>query len=244
MINSPLPRKKLGILGGMGPMASSLLYEKITAQTQAHCDQAHLDILLYSHASLPDRSDAIAAGDTAPLLAQLTADLQFLAQAGCQVLAIPCNTSHYFYHSLQSALSVPLLNMIDLCLHQVQAKNPKKVAVLATEGTLSTRLYQDKLHAMDLPCLELPCHIQNRVNTLIYQEIKAGKPGDVENFAQIEDYLSGQQVDCVILACTELSVFASQHTPPHHYVDALDILTQQCIQHCQGTLSEKGGQNP
>lgn len=236
-------QKTLGILGGMGPMASSLLYEKITAKTKATCDQDHINILLYSHASLPDRTQAIQSGNTAELLENLSKDLQFLEKSGAEVLAIPCNTSHFFYEQLSQSVEVPLLNMISLCVEDVAKKQPKKVAVLATEGTLATRLYQTKLEAQGLSCYELPCHIQDRVNQLIYGEIKQGLPGCPENFAQIHDYLMGQEVDCVILACTELSVYATQQPLSPLYVDALDSLTHAIIQQCGGTMLT-GGERP
>ncbi len=228
--------KKLGILGGMGPMASQLFYNKLIANIKATCDQEHLDILLYSHATLPDRTTAIQSGNTQALLDKLVADLQFLEQSGAEVLAIPCNTSHYFYESLSKSVSVPLLNMIDLTVETLVELQPKKVAVLATEGTLATRLYQDKLEKNKIPCVELPCHIQNRVNVLIYDEIKANRLANLDNFSAIQSYLHDYEVDRVVLACTELSVFATQVQLHPSYVDALDVLTTQAIIHCGGTL--------
>ena len=49
----------LGVLGGLGPMASAYFYEMITAHTKAQRDQDHIDIILSSRASTPDRTDFI-----------------------------------------------------------------------------------------------------------------------------------------------------------------------------------------
>ncbi len=231
--------KTLGILGGMGPMASALLYEKITTNTQASCDQDHLNILLYSHASLPDRSCAIQSQNTQEIQENLINDLVFLEKMGANVLAIPCNTSHYFYQEMANTVKVPLLNMVSLTCDTVAENSYKKVAILATEGTIYSGIYQKELQSRGIAVLEMPCHLQERVNQLIYQEIKEGKPGNRENFLEIETYLRGQEVDQILLACTELSVFATQTTLSPLYTDALEILCKEAILSCGASLKER-----
>ncbi len=222
-------QKKLGILGGMGPMASLTLYQKLIEQSEAHCDQEHLDILLYSHATLPDRSRAIALGDCRDIIAKLTADVQLLETMGADFLAIPCNTSHYFYEDMAKSVGIPLLHMVDLTVEEVARLQRKKVAILATEGTQYSRIYQTALEQRGISFIELPCALQDRVNQLIYDEIKKGKEGDRENFQTIEDYLLGQEVDCILLACTELSVFAQQVSLTSLYLDSLQVLTEKIL---------------
>lgn len=233
--------KTLGILGGMGPMASQLLYQKITTHTKASCDQEHLNLLLYSHCTLPDRSQGIQEGKTQELVSLLGADLTMLEKMGAEVLAIPCNTCHHFLSDLQEVVGITILNMINLTVEAVAKRNPKKVAILATEGTHHSRLYENKLQEQGIASLEMPCHLQDRVNQLIYAEIKGGKAVDLANFQEIEAYLWGQEVDCVVLACTELSVFQAQHPLPSCYIDALDVLCGEAILHCGGTLIGEEG---
>ncbi|MFI3253975.1 MAG: amino acid racemase [Eubacteriales bacterium] len=233
-----MDKKTLGILGGMGPMASSLLYEIITKSTKASCDQEHLEIFLYSCPSIPDRSQAIQSGHTEAVLTKLINGLKTLEQMGAEVLAVPCNTSHYFYQDMAQAVSVPLLDMVSLTVQKALENRPKKVAILATEGTNYGRLYQNKFSDKNIPVFELPCHLQERVNQLIYQEIKANKPPSVENFQEIEAYLLGQEVDCILLACTELSIYAKEHPLSSLYLDALDILCREAILSCGGAFQD------
>lgn len=222
-------QKKLGILGGMGPMASLTLYQKLIEQSKASCDQEHLDIFLYSHATLPDRSTAIASGDCRDIIAKLTADVRLLETMGADFLAIPCNTSHYFYEDMAKSVGIPLLHMVDLTVEEVARQQRKKVAILATEGTQYSRIYQEALEKRNVLYVDTPCFLQDRVNQLIYGEIKEGKLGDRENFQVIEDYLLGQEVDCIILACTELSVFAQQVALSSLYLDSLQVLTEEIL---------------
>ena len=91
----------LGILGGMGPEATSVLYKRITDRTVVSCDQEHINILIYSHAALPDRTGCILCGEGEKLWEQLAADVRMLRSAGCEYLAVPCNTCHYFAERFQ-----------------------------------------------------------------------------------------------------------------------------------------------
>lgn len=232
-------KQVLGILGGMGPMASCLLYETITKATVAQCDQDHLDILLYSHASMPDRTHAIAHGKEEEMIARLVEGCKKLEAMGAGLIAVPCNTSHYFLPQVAKQLTIPLLDMVTETVQVVAKKSVKKVSILATEGTISMGLYHKGLAEQEITVVELPCFLQEKVNHLIYQEIKAGKTGNGEEFSLIEDYLKGQEVDCIILACTELSVFRSQHPLSHTlYVDALEVLSRQCVAQCGGRWKE------
>ncbi len=231
-----MSKKTLGILGGMGPMASSFLYEEITAHTMANCDQDHIEVLLYSCPSIPDRTKAIQTGDSEAVVSKLKKGLQLLEKMGAQVLAIPCNTSHYFYQELQEAVQIPLLDMVSLTVAKALEEKPKKVAILATEGTNHGRLYQNKFAQENIAVFELPCHIQESVNHLIYQEIKAGLPPSVGIFQEIEQYLLGQEVDRILLACTELSLYKKAHPLPTLYIDAMEVLCTKGILACGGSV--------
>ena len=88
---------KLGIIGGMGPLATQLLYKEITEKTDASCDQEHIDMIILSHAKMPDRTEAIRSGNTDGIKRLLLNDAKFLEKNGMGAIAIPCNTSHYFW---------------------------------------------------------------------------------------------------------------------------------------------------
>ena len=86
--------KILGIIGGMGPMASSVFYRMLIRMTPAHRDQDHINIILLSHATMPDRTESIRSGHVDELLARLREDARFLEDSGADFIAVPCNTSH------------------------------------------------------------------------------------------------------------------------------------------------------
>ena len=137
------PQKQvLGILGGLGPAASCYLYQMLIDHTPATCDQDHIDIVISSRASTPDRTAFIMGKSKDDPFAVMEQDGFSLVHYGATVLAIPCNTAHYFYDRLAEALPVPVLNMPRLTVADAKAAGCTKLGILATDGTLAAETYQ------------------------------------------------------------------------------------------------------
>ena len=169
----------LGVLGGMGPQATNTFYQRIIDRTQAESDQEHLRVLIWSDAKIPDRTAGIlGTPDQAEAVYQhLLADAKLLERAGCTVLAIPCNTSHYFADRLQGELHIPLIHMIRETVSAIRAMGKTTVGILATDGTVRTGIYQQALEAAGLTPVTLPAQLQRVVMSIIYDEIKKGETG-------------------------------------------------------------------
>ncbi len=223
---------RLGILGGMGPQATQIFYQRIIDRTAADCDQEHVPTLIWSDTQIPDRTNCILRGEQELVFARLSSSAQLLEQAGCTVLAIPCNTSHYFIDRLAGAVQVPILNMIRETVAHIRQGGTPTVGILATDGTVQMGLYQTACAAAGLRCLTPPADIQTLVMSIIYDEIKRGEPGSREKFARIDRAMADLGCDCVILGCTELSVYRNYHQLPAFYIDAMEILVERAITHC------------
>lgn len=223
---------RLGILGGMGPQATQVFYQRILDKTEASCDQEHLPTLIWSDTSMPDRTAAILGGDAEGCYRRLLADARLLERGGCTVLAIPCNTSHYFADRLQAELTVPLIHMPRETVAVLAAQGRRKVGILATDGTVQTGVYQTECAARELIGLTPPPEVQRVVMSIIYDEIKRGEKGSREKFALIDRWLRQSGCDAAILACTELSVYRTYHGLPDYYLDAMDVLAERCITAC------------
>ena len=231
-----MAEQRLGILGGMGPQATQDFYQRILDRTDAARDQDHLPTLIWSDTAIPDRTAAILGGDAEGCYRRLLAGARLLENGGCTVLAIPCNTSHYFADRLQGDIGIPLIHMPRETVAALAAQGRKTVGILGTDGTIQTGIYQKELAALGMePRVPSP-QAQKKVMSLIYDDIKAGKAGDPEKFAAVHQDLEDQGCDCAILACTELSVFSSQHHLPPFYLDAMAILAERSIQACHGPL--------
>ena len=224
----------LGVLGGMGPQATNTFYQRIIDRTQAEKDQEHLQVLIWSDAKIPDRTAGILAGpEAAEQVYQALLDgARLLERAGCTVLAIPCNTSHYFADRLQAQLKIPLIHMIRETVAAIQAMGKKTVGILATDGTVRTGIYQKELTAAGLTPVTLPERLQKTVVSIIYDEIKKGETGSREKFGEVDAWLRQAGCDCAILGCTELSVYRALHSLPPYYMDAMEVLAEQAILRC------------
>lgn len=233
------PREpKLGVLGGMGPQATQVFYQYVLDRTEASCDQEHLPALILSDTGVPDRTASILTGNTEPMYQRLLADARLLEECGCTVIAIPCNTSHYFVDRIQQEIGIPILHMIRETARALTAQGLKRPGILATDGTIHTGLYQKEFAAFGIQAVTPSPEAQKLVMSLIYDDVKAGRPGDPDKFAAIHRDLEDQGCDCGVLACTELSVFANQHHLSRFYTDAMAVLAERAVQACGRPLRQ------
>ncbi len=223
---------KLGVLGGMGPQATQVFYQFVLDRTDAARDQDHLPAVILSDTGIPDRTAAILSGDTERLYQRLLKDARLLEGCGCTALAIPCNTSHYFADRLQGEVGVPIIHMLRETAAALAAQGKRRPGILATDGTIRTGLYQRECAAVGLEAVAPGPDTQKLVMSIIYDEIKQGEKGSREKFAHIDRAIRDAGCDCAILACTELSVFATYHPLPPFYVDAMMILAERAVLKC------------
>ena len=172
----------LGSLGGLGPAASCYLYQMLIDHTPATCDQDHIDIVISSRASTPDRTAFIMGKSKDDPFAVMEQDGFSLVHYGATVLAIPCNTAHYFYDRLAEALPVPVLNMPRLTVADAKAAGCTKLGILATDGTLAAETYQLACQAQGIDWAVPSEEHQQEVMSVIYDDIKQGKRADMAKF--------------------------------------------------------------
>ena len=231
-----MSEQKLGVLGGMGPQATQVFYQFVLDRTDAVRDQDHLPTVILSDTGMPDRTKAILSGETEELYARLLKDARLLETCGCTAIAVPCNTSHYFVDRLQSEVEVPIIHMIREAAAALAAQGKRRPGILATEGTIRSGLYQKECAAFGLEAVAPDEEIQKLVTSIIYDEIKQGEKGSRDKFAHIDRALRKAGCDCAILACTELSVFATYHPLPPYYLDAMMVLAEQAVTRCGYSL--------
>ena len=227
----------LGVLGGMGPQATNTFYQRIIDRTQAETDQEHLRVLIWSDAKIPDRTAGILGtpDQAEAVYAALLAGAKLLEGAGCTVLAIPCNTSHYFVDRLQAQLHIPIIHMIRETVAAIQAMGKKTVGILATDGTVQTGIYQKELTAAGLTPVTLPERLQKTVMSIIYDEIKGGKPVDLPEFLRIADALKAAGCQRAVLGCTELSLIKRNCGLDDFFIDSTEVLARETILACGKT---------
>lgn len=227
------PRKPvLGILGGLGPAASCYLYQMLIDHTPAACDQDHLDIVISSRASTPDRTAFILGQSSADPFAVMEQDGISLVNYGATVLAIPCNTAHYFYDRLAQALPVPVLNMPRLTVADAKAAGCTRLGILATDGTLAAETYQIACREAGLDWAAPTPACQRDVMAVIYENIKQGRRADMDKFNAAVASLKAQGCDMAVLGCTELSLVKRDEKLGRFFIDSTETLCRHALEAC------------
>ncbi|MBE6553717.1 MAG: amino acid racemase [Ruminococcaceae bacterium] len=232
MKQSPL---LLGVLGGLGPMSTFYFCELLTAHTKATCDADHIDMLISSHASTPDRTAFILGKSEADPLPVMQKEAKRLTDAGAALLVIPCNTAHYFYDGLRAAVHVPILNIIEETVRHLHANRVSRFGLLATEGTVASGAYQRFSDPLGMTCLTPTEEEQQVISRIIYDEVKQNKSVNWNDFFKITDAMRARGCERLILGCTELSLLKRAGLDDSVFVDSLEVLAYQTIRACHKT---------
>ena len=231
MING---RKIIGIIGGMGPMATADLFRKIIEMTDASCDNEHLHIIIDNNTDIPDRTASILSGSDAPLR-YMTEAAERLTSCGADILIMPCNTSHYFYDRLCKSTSAPVINMIRETARLAHEKGCKKLGLLATDGTVQSGVYDAAFAPFGIELIKPDEEGQKKVMHMIYGEVKAGKKADTDALEPTLDSMEASGAEAFILGCTELPIAYASYEG-RSFLDPTSILAAAAIKAAGGRL--------
>ena len=224
-------KKTIGILGGMGPLATADLFRKIVLMTKAGSDNEHIRIYIDNNSQIPDRTAAILSGGADPV-PQMSDALRHLEACGADCIIMPCNTAHYFLPRLQALTKIPFLSMLEATARTCAARFPGgTAAVLATKGTLSAGLYQAALEKEGVSFLLPNDAEQDALMRVIYDGVKAGKePEDYRaDMESVVEALTSRGADYLILGCTELPLAAQALALDVPAVDPTEELAKAAI---------------
>ena len=221
----------LGVLGGMGPLATTDFLIKLLNATPAKSDQEHIPAIIRSVPQIPDRSAFILGGGPSPL-EYLAVGVRQLVQSGAACIAIPCNTAHFWHEDLSRLSTVPIFHIAEsVADHLLNEACHGTLGLLATEGTYCAGIYQSRLSGRGY---EVIVPETERIGRLVAPGIHAVKAGDLSSGLQLlgaaADDLFDRGAGRVILACTEIPVVLTPKTYPRHadLIDATEVLARAC----------------
>jgi aspartate racemase len=234
-----LSDKMLGVLGGMGPLASAQFMLRLTLLTPAARDQEHIPAVLWSDPRVPDRSAARLSGGEDPL-PWLNRGIAGLKAAGAGAIAIPCNTAHGWYEGMRDATDLPILHIVDAAAEDLarQGIRSGRIGVMGTAGTLAMRLYQPRLEALGYEVIvPEPAEMEALVSPGIAL-VKANKVAQAyAPLAEAAGNLRARGAAAVVLGCTEIPLgilagpYAEIGVP---LVDTIDALALSAIRWARG----------
>lgn len=226
----------LGVVGGLGPLASAEFLKTIYEDSLGGCEQDSPRVIMYSDPTFPDRTDAFLAGNAAPLLRQLVVIIERLLEAGATRVVLCCMTIHYLLPQLPPHLRERIVSLLDVVFKHLM-QNQRKHLLLCSNGTRQLELFQQ--HAL-WPLVETHVLLpdeedQNRIHQQLIYPIKKN-PKLSTLFPLMGLLLNKYEVDSFIVGCSEMhllaKLFVSPANPRNSYgcIDPLAIIARELHQ--------------
>jgi aspartate racemase len=219
--------KTVGIMGGMGPLATADLMRKIITHTPAEKDQEHLHIIVDNYPQTPDRTAAILGKGPDPT-PYMIRSAQLLQRAGADFLVIACNSAHYFITAVQEAIDIPIMNMQNETARYAEESNIHKVGLLAATGTVQEKLYHKPFQTHGISVLQP----EPKMQEIVMKGIFSIKGGDLDTgadcFAEAAQVLAQEGAEAIIAGCTEVPLVLHS-TETLQVLDPTDILAQAVV---------------
>lgn len=220
--------KLVGIIGGMGPLATIDLYKKVVFLTNAKSDQENIPLIIDNNTLIPDRTAYILGAKEDPF-AELLKSAKRLKQSGCDAFCMACNTAHFFADRLVEQSGLPILHITKITVNAIKKeyKNVKKVAVLSTIGTQKAGIYDNELKKNGFLTADISQISMKKLMSCIYDGVKAGK---IEDFVpKFKEILNEIDADIYITACTEIPLFLPYIGDDKIIIDATNELAKEII---------------
>jgi len=231
--------KIIGIIGGMGPAATSDVFRRILQLTSVEKDQEHIHIIIDNNPKIPDRSQAIFGKGESPVPAMIESG-KMLQTAKADFIIIPCNTAHFFYDELKGHLRIPMVHMIREVAKKIHKEFPnvRKAGLLSTRGTIKAGLYQKELIGFDIEMIKPDERVQDMVTEAIYgrEGIKSGylQGKSKKLIYNAIDNLINNGAELIIGGCTEIPLVVDSETVPLPFINSNQVLAEAAVSIVKG----------
>lgn len=224
--------KKLGIIGGLGPMATAYFLQLLTQMSDADTDQEHMEIYMISRPAMPDRTKYILGlSDRSPAAEMAEAGKQLKA-FGAELLAMPCVTGHYFQREIEESAGLPMVDTIHETVEYLRGRYIRRIGILATDGTIKSGIFQCVMENGGIECIIPDENSQKKIMEIIYSGIKAGKMINIGDFLKAAENLRQQGAEVILLACTELSLLKRDYQIGNGFLDVMEVLAAKVVELC------------
>lgn len=236
---TPPPAGVVGVLGGMGPLATIDFLHKLVQATPATADQEHVPVLAVSIPQVPDRTAAFRGEGDSPLPAMVASGRR-LVEGGAGLIVVPCNTAHLWFDEIHAALGLPMLHLVDAALEDAltQAGRYARLGLLATDATMASGLYVNRAFHLGHDsghdvCMQWVLPTAHEMLDWVMPGIEAVKAGEIERgqavLLRAARALARRGADVLVLGCTEIPVVLNATNAPVPVVDATAALARRAV---------------
>lgn len=224
--------KTLGVIGGVGPMATAYFMQLMIEMTEARVDQEHIKMIIVNDPQIPDRTDYLLGRSRKnPYEDMLRIGIQLLSNQA-EVIAMPCITASVFLDRLAADLHAEVINPVRETCEYLAKRKISSVGLLATDGTIKHGLFQQYLSEYGIRVHLPETEGQQEIMKIIYEQIKAGKPVDIECFDSLSYDLRKKGAQVILLGCTELSLIRMDGKLGGGYLDVMQVLSKSVVETC------------
>ena len=221
----------IGILGGMGPEATIYLYNLILHATPAQRDQDHIHTIINSNPKIPNRVKSIINKEHGVIVETLVQDARRLAQAGANILLLPCNTAHYYHHTIQEKIEVPIADMVKLTASYVDSLDVKKIGLFG-HAHLYNWVYKDRFSRYGIEIASPLVEDQKIITNLIWDIKITG--ADEQKLASLQNVIrrirKKERLNWIVLGCTELPLlFREKDLKSLQLIDPMEVLVEKVV---------------
>ena len=223
----------MGVIGGLGPEATLDFYAKLLNKSNAKSDQEHFHVIINSNPKVPNRHASIAG--TGPSAAPaLLSSAQALQRAGADFLLMVCNAGHAYQKDIEEAVDLPFISMIEVTVAASLNQNPnlQTVGILATDGALAAKLYQNEFDKHNIKCLYPNSQQQKKLMELVFKVKANDLSQDVKEQMQgLANSLIKQGAQIIVAACTEIPLILEQKDIAKPLISSTDALVDASIKY-------------
>ncbi len=229
---SAQPREVLGVLGGLGPLASAEFMRTIYECSLGEYEQNSPNVVLLSDPAFPDRTTAILNGEEHVLIAPLTDSLQKLVDLGAGKIVICCMTIHAVLHWAPAPLRNRVVSLLDVIFDHVAANGGRHL-IACTKGTRQMGLFENhtRWDATKDHFILPDDHDLDTIHRMIYR-LKSNSPPATEA-PVLEEILEKYSTKSFVSGCTEIHLLVKHYMSPaaasagYGFVDPLVIIARQ-----------------
>jgi aspartate racemase len=218
----------LGIIGGMGVVASAEFTRTLYEYNTHEVEQDSAAVILLSDPSFPDRSQSFLSGSSGELLDVLENKLRQLHAMHASKIILACVTLHYAIPLLPEELRRDIISLVDVALTEV-IKSARKQLLFCSNGSRGARVFQshEKWDQAKDYIVWPDEQDQALVHSLLYQyKVRS----DEQPFLPfLPKLLDKYQVDSFVAGCSELHLltkYLAQHHPGLRFLDPLDTIAR------------------
>lgn len=218
--------KKLGLIGGVGPESTIPYYKGIVYGVQKRVGKPYLPPLTIESLSCFEVIRMSSEGDTAGLTDYLLEGIHNLAAAGAEVGALACNTGHMVFDELQKLSPIPLISIVEATCAEAIRQGYQKVGLLGTSATMEADFFQKPFRKAGIEVVIPDAEERAYIADHIVNELEMGivKEDTAAHILKIvERMASEQQIEAVVLGCTELPLLFEGRSTPVPLLDTMQI---------------------